>query len=457
MASRVDEYHFAVPFTTEDELRLFVQVAFGVRIPDTPVCPNHTTPWRAFADAYFARSRVAVWKASRGFGGKTFLLALLAAVEAASLGANVNVLGGSGEQSTRVLEHSQTLWKASSAPRDLLSGDVQRETRFRRGNKVRALLASQASVRGPHPQRLRLDEVDEMDVTLLDAALGQPMEAGSGIPVQTVLSSTHQYADGTMTEVLRRAAEKGWPVYEWCYHETQEPHGWLAPAEVEGKRSDVTAAMWQVEYDLQEPSAEARAILPEAVARMFDRSLGEFEGRPAEYIEIEAPAEGAAYATGADWARKRDWTVISTLRIDVHPWRLVAFERTGRRPWPVMVKAFDDRVLRYPGPAAHDGTGIGDVVAGYMQADAEAFLMVGRPRADLLSECIADLEHGAIVGPWIRWAESELRYAAVDDVYGAGHLPDTLASLALARRAAHKPPANLPVVYDEAVRVRIGY
>lgn len=457
MGPQVNEYHFSVPFTTEDELRLFVWVAFGVRIPDTVVCPQHTTPWRAFADAYFARSRVAVWKASRGFGGKTYLLALLAAVEAATLGANVNILGGSGEQSKRVLEHAQDLWTHASAPRELLAGDVQQETRFRRGNKVRALLASQASVRGPHPQRLRLDEVDEMDVVLLDAALGQTMEAGSGIAVQTVLSSTHQYSAGTMTEVLRRAAEKSWPVYEWCYHETMQPHGWLAPAEVAGKRDDVTAAMWQVEYDLQEPSAEARAILPEAVARLFDRRLGEFEGRPDEYIEIEEPVAGATYATGSDWARKQDWTVISTLRTDVYPLRLVAFERTGRRPWPTMVQAFDDRVQRFSGPAAHDGTGIGDVVAGYMQSDAEPFMMVGRPRADLVSECIADIEHGAIVGPWIRWAEAELKYATVDDVYGAGHLPDTLASLALARRAAHQPPDDLPVVYDEAVRVRIGY
>ena len=37
------------------------------------------------------------------------------------------------------------------------------------------LTASQKSVRGPHPPSLLLDEIDEMDLEIFDAALGQPM------------------------------------------------------------------------------------------------------------------------------------------------------------------------------------------------------------------------------------------------------------------------------------------
>jgi hypothetical protein len=57
------------------------------------VCPGHSTPWRAFCDAYFARTPVQVWVASRGFGGKSFLLSLLGLVEALTLGADTNLLG----------------------------------------------------------------------------------------------------------------------------------------------------------------------------------------------------------------------------------------------------------------------------------------------------------------------------------------------------------------------------
>jgi len=452
------EHRFHLPITDEDSLREFVRVAWGVEIPDIQVCPNHSTPWRAFADAYFARGRVTVWKASRGFGGKSFLLALLGLTEAVTLKANVNILGGSGEQSENVHKYAKQFWNYKDAPSDLLSSDpLKRETQLVWGNVIKALLASSRSVRGPHPQRLRLDEVDEMDLGILDAALGQTM-GKDNVPAQTVISSTHQHADGTMTEALKRAAEKGWPVHEWCYKETEQ--GWLDHAEIEGKRQDVTAAMWSVEYDLQEPSPESRAIQPASVEAMFLAELGEYAGGNGEYIEIEPPlmkcleceavteigdkcpecdsdkVELVAYATGADWAKKTDWTVIPTMRLDVHPARVVAFERCGRLPWPVMVGKFNARLARYGGRACHDGTGLGDVVDGYLEHSAESFLMVGRARAVLLSRYISAVERGEIESPDITFMHNEHKLASVDDVYGSGHLPDSIAAMALLWEAA---------------------
>ena len=36
--------------------------------------------------------------------------------------------------------------------------------------------------------------------------------------------STHQYPDGPVTAMRRRAAELGWSVSQWCYRETLAPH-----------------------------------------------------------------------------------------------------------------------------------------------------------------------------------------------------------------------------------------
>ncbi len=412
----------------EETLRAFLWEAFGVSIPDVQVCKDHSTPWRAFCDAYFARNPVAVWKASRGFGGKSFLLALLSLTEAATLSADVTVLGGSGEQSRRVLQHMSRFWNHEHAPRELLASEVQREMRLAGGNMVQALMASQASVRGPHPQRLRCDEVDEMKVEILDAALGQPMSKPT-VQAQTVLSSTQQYADGTMNDVLRRAAEGNWPVHEWCYRETLEPHGWLPQAEVDRKKAEVPAAMWQTEYDLQEPSAGNRAIQPGVVEQMFDKSLGEFEGAPNEYIEIEKPDPKGVYATGADWARAQDWTIIVTYRVDCNPAKVIAWERTGRMDWPVMVAKFEDRMSRFGTAGAHDATGIGDVIKDYMKVQANGIVLVGRARAEILTRYITACEHGEIVSPFIRFAYGEHKYASVQDVFSSGpsyHLPDTI-------------------------------
>lgn len=422
-----------------DEVTLaeLIVLAFGISIPDKQVCANHSTPWRAFADAYFAKSPVAIWKASRAFGGKTFLLSLLSLVEALTLKADVNLLGGSGEQSKRALNYMSGFWAYDNAPRLLLKSDISREMRFAWGNQVEALMASQASVRGPHPQRVRVDEVDEVDLMILDAALGQPMSKGE-IKSQVVLSSTHQYANGTMTECLKRAADKSQPIYEWCYRETLQPHGWLTQDELDRKRSQMSKATWDNEVELQEPSPGTRAIETQAVVKMFDRKLGEYAGEVRQYIEIEPPQRGAKYATGADWARKQDWTIIDTLRVDVTPMRRVAWERLGRESWDAMIDRFEKRVKRYPGSAMHDGTGLGDVVHDRIRVSAVPFIMVGRDRSNLLSEYVAACEHGEIISPYIRFAADSHRLASVDDLYGSGHLPDDICAGALAYRSQSK-------------------
>ena len=95
-----------------------------------------------------------------------------------------------------------------------------------------------------------------------------------GVRAQTVMSSTHQYPDGPVTAMRRRAADLDWPVSQWCYRDTLEPHGWLTADQVTRKRLELSRTMWAVEYELQEPSAEGRAIDPAAVERMFDADRG---------------------------------------------------------------------------------------------------------------------------------------------------------------------------------------
>ena len=176
-AVRVERHRRRVRSGTDRDLLAFVEETFGLRIPAVACCPEHVAPAQAFCDAYFSRADVAVWKASRGFGGKSTLLALLALTEAITRPADVTVLGGSAQQSERVLEAMTRLWRAPKAPAYLLdSPPAVRKTRFVWGNTITALAASQAAVRGPHPQRLRIDEVDEMLLAVLDAAHGQPMD-----------------------------------------------------------------------------------------------------------------------------------------------------------------------------------------------------------------------------------------------------------------------------------------
>ena len=234
-------------------------------------------------------TQVALWIASRGFGGKTFLLALLAAANAILFETDVIILGGSGQQSLLVVEHLHRLWAAGQVPPAwLASAPTFTKTTLAWGNTIQALTASQTAVRGAHPTRLLLDEIDEMELRILEAAQGQPMDR-DGVRAQTVMSSTHQYPDGTVTAMRRRAAELGWPVYEWCYRETLAPHGWLTEDQVTRKRGELSRTMWAVEYELQEPSAEGRAIDPAAVERMFDANAWHTHSRGRSRTPLARP------------------------------------------------------------------------------------------------------------------------------------------------------------------------
>lgn len=424
--------------TTDDELWDAVYHLWGIKIPRAAVCPGHVAPFTAFADAYFARGPVMIWKASRGFGGKSTLLALLALTGMVAKGTTCTLLGGSGEQSQRIQATTIDAWDAPNAPRYMLLTDPTK-TRSRltnRGTSV-ALTASQRSVRGPHPCWLLADEIDEMDLRILDAALGQPMSQ-RGIASLTVLSSTHQHPDGTMTAKLREARDRGWGQYTWCMMETMEPYGWLSQDERDRTHGRVTAQTWRIEYELQEPAAEDRAIDTASVEAMFDPALGVHAGENGRYLEFEAPQSGATYTTGTDWAKTKDWSILTTYRTDALPWRMVAWERQGRKPWPLMHQALDERIARYGGLSSHDATGM-NVAGDYLEHDALDVQMVGKARAQLLDGYIKAIENGELVAPRITWAYDEHRYATHGDLYGSGHLPDSISSGALAWWGVHHP------------------
>lgn len=452
---------------TDNELWWWVYATWGVKIPRQKVCPNHVAPFTAFADAFFARAPVMVWKASRGFGGKTNLISLLGMSELVALGAFVTILGGSGAQSLRVHETMQEAWHYEGAPRDMLLRDPTKfDTYLKNGGKARTLMASTKSVRGPHPQRMRLDEIDEMEMNVLTSAQGQPMRKknkyGDLLDTNTVMSSTHQYPDGTMTEILKRAKAEAWPVYQWCYRESANSvDGWLTDEEVNRKRSEIPTFMWEAEYDLQEPSFEGRAIDESAVDRMFDPALGFAEATEGTYIEIHEPKIDADYVTGVDWAKSKDFTVIWTFDTTTEPWTTVAFERIRRRPWPQMVDRLNKRWAKYGGKVAHDATGIGNVVNDYIEfpegarkQDLVPIIMAGRQRNDIITEYVSAVERYEISAPRLQWLYEEHKYATPDDLYNGSstaHLPDGMASGALAWSLRNKWK-RLAVPVDTSMR-----
>jgi len=435
---------------TDDELWHVVHAMWGVTIPRHKVCPDHVAPFDAFADAYFGRDgTISLWHGSRGLSGKSFTLSILGLTKAFLLGADCNLLGGSLAQSANIHNAMRDALDSENAPRDMLTMESKTEVKVTNGAKIRPLTASQKTVRGPHPPFLLLDEIDEMDISILDAALGQPMPQknylGEIIQPYTVLCSTWQNPVGTFTEIKRRFEERGLPAKTWCWRESANPiDGWLSMETVEQKRREIPAEMWRVEYELGEPSIGNRAFDSDAIEKTFCLPLEPIYEKTAKDFEeytFEGPMPGGEYVAGADWAKERDYTVIAVMRIDVQPYRLVYYMRVNRRPYPMMVGWFNTAIQIYNADAIHDGTGLGNVVNDYLDLRARSFLMTGKNRDDMLSEYVSAIERGEFELPKVLTLYTAHKYAQVGDLYRGGqsfHLPDEVCALALCNRLITK-------------------
>ena len=449
-------YQLTRPPRDDDELYQLVQALWGVVIPRGKHCRNHQAPFEAFSTAFFAKEPQVLVRGSRGLSGKTAMMSCLGITQAVVLGADNNIVGGSEQQALNALAHMKRYWDYTNAPTFMIKSNQTQRMHLHNNAVIQPLTASEKSVRGPHPARLLLDEIDEMDENILESAKGQPMPQnnwlGVSIPQQTTMVSTLQYADGTMMKEMARFEEEGLPVMEWCYLDTMHAKdGWLSEEFVEQKKREVSRERWRVEYELGEPSIGNRAFDSAAVEKTFSLDCPEpiKLTRDFEQYEYEKPRNDADYVIAADWAQAVDFTVISVWDVTFAPIRCVYYMRLNRRPYPQMIGYFNTLQQRYHAQGIHDGTGLGRVVNDLLDGRSRPFIMAGRERDDMLSEFVNAVENDKVRAPRIPSFYRETLYCSVEDLYAKGkefHLPDSVCSAALAYKlVSHKFPAVHPV------------
>lgn len=434
---------------TDDELYECVKALWGITIPRHKTCSDHNAPFEAFATAYFNREPQILIHGSRGLSGKSRLLSILGLTKAAITGSDVNIVGGSLNQSINIHNTIRDAWEHSNAPAYLVKEESATRIKLTNKANIMPLTASQKTVRGPHPPTLLLDEIDEMDQAIFDAAKGQPMPQknwrGETIRPMTAMSSTWQYPDKTFAHEYLRFQEENLPIYTWCYKDTSNPiDGWLEEETIEQKRREIPAEMWRVEYDLGEPSIGSRAIDSASVERMFDlpeESIKQSVSKERQVYRFEDPKQDREYVIGADWAKEQDWTVITVADVTRFPCKVVHWSRMRRLPYPVMIGEFNRLMKAYNAEGIHDATGLGGVVADYIDRRARGFLMTGAQRDNMLSEYVSSIENDRWKAPRVPIFYKAHLYASVDMLYARGkefHLPDEICSMALCYRLVSK-------------------
>jgi hypothetical protein len=377
------------------------------------------------------------------------MLSILGLTKAFLLGSDVNLLGGSLAQSANIHEHMRAAMDSENSPREMIAAEGNQMIKLTNKARIRPLTASQKTVRGPHPPFLLLDEIDEMDIDILNAALGQPMPQlnylGEELKPYTVLCSTWQNPEGTFAIKKREFEERGLPLKTWCYRESANPiDGWLSQETIDAKRQEIPTEMWRVEYELGEPSIGNRAFDSDAIEEMFClpfEPIQEEVRKNFEEYTFQPPQRDGTYVAAADWAKEKDNTVITVWRTDGPTVDLVYYMRVNRHPYPQMITWFNNALRAYNAEAIHDATGLGNVVADYLDLRVRNFHMTGEKRDDMLSEYVVAVERVKVRAPRIPTMYIAHKYAQVGDLYARSkeyHLPDEVCSAALAWNLARK-------------------
>ena len=183
----------------------------------------HTSPFRVLSDVLLDRIFYYIIWACRA-GSKTFLYGGLDTWYKSCVNARLEtkILGGSEGQSLLSYEAIATFWKLTDLEKEFLVRPMLKQSgEWKNGSKVSILTASSKSVRGPHPQILKLDEVDEIDETVYNDALSQPQQK-YGYPSSLGQFSTNHQIDGQMDRAIAQAVLMDIPVYRYCVWEVLE-------------------------------------------------------------------------------------------------------------------------------------------------------------------------------------------------------------------------------------------
>lgn len=209
---------------TRNTLHGWIHTVLDVYIPRYSICQGHVSPYQYFSDRYFNDKTKTIGWACRT-GGKSFLTGLDCWLKARfQAGWSANILGGSLDQSKKAYKATQYFWGKTAdigGYNVLVKEPLISETTFKNGSSYGISTASTRSAHGPHQNELCLDEVDEMDIDVLNAALEQPQSL-NGHPASWHYTSTLHRVGGLMSDWVDNGEARGYTLYTWCSLETME-------------------------------------------------------------------------------------------------------------------------------------------------------------------------------------------------------------------------------------------
>jgi hypothetical protein len=195
-------------------------MAQSIKLASKSICESHQAPWQALSAIQIERPPMALLLGPRG-GGKSFLSALDTHLNSLWYpGHGTRILGGSKAQSEQIFRALRRIVGNQTEP-SCIAELLKDRAEYRNGSEVEILAASSTSVRGPHVPSLKLDEVEEIDTDLLEAAMGMCMNQ-EGYRGSVFMTSTWHRVGGPMEGLVERAHAGNFPLFSFCSFEILE-------------------------------------------------------------------------------------------------------------------------------------------------------------------------------------------------------------------------------------------
>lgn len=287
------------------------------------MCPEHTAPFQALADAFFHRVRKAIWIGTRSSGktrGASILHFANAVFKPRCATLHASTIEPQAHRCRRYVDeyHRLPIFRplGPSAPARLRA--------YPNGATLEVVPGTVHQMSSPKAQVVFLDEVEFLPWDVLQQSLGVA-HSQPDIPSLMLFASTRQRVFGSMNRLSQHAERMGLAVYNSCVWETMAPcrrrsptcplwerceggrwcqndEGFLDPEDIIAKAGMADQETWDTQYVARRPSRRG------LVFDTFDPAIHVRAAR-AEYVP------GIPVVLGADWGYSHPAAVLFGQRL----------------------------------------------------------------------------------------------------------------------------------------------
>ncbi len=158
-------------------------------------------------------------------GGKTIDMAILGILDVIGNDhCESSNLGAIQVQARRCAKYMQDFINANPDFQARLASEMSIEKiKWHNGSVNEILVASMSGVNGPHPQKLKMDEVELIPWPIIQEAFST-VQSKKGVESVMVLGSTRKFAAGPMQRLVEDSIARGnIKLFQWCIWEVVEP------------------------------------------------------------------------------------------------------------------------------------------------------------------------------------------------------------------------------------------